>query len=139
MAMPPDSERPESPQGSQGPGGPEGPRSPEGGDFWQLIQRNKWDSCAYFFIFVGIIISIFEWFVGELIIGTVFGIYFSEWMKERFQLFKEFVENEGVFRAFIMVIFPIVLLVVAPGIFLGLLLGCALRPILGDFVSSPFE
>jgi hypothetical protein len=143
--MPPDSGRPESQRGPRGSRkDQEAGRDQEGnlensGGFWQLIRDNKWDSCAYLLIIVGILVSIFERFIGELIIGAVFGIYFSQWMKERCQLFREFLENEGVFRAFIIAVFPIVFLVVAPGIFLGLILGCVIRPVFGDFVSSPFE
>lgn len=127
MEMPPDSGSPGSPE----------PEKEEG--FWELVQQNQWDSCAYVLIFIGILVSIFERFIGELIIGTVFGIYFSAWMKERWQLFKEFLENEGVFRAFIMVVFPIVFLIVTPALIIGLFLGCVIRPLLGDYVSSPFE
>ena len=125
---------------------PDNPKKHEGGPeheapetFWQYILHNKWDSFAYMVLFIGLMLSIFERFVGGLIVGGILGIYFSRETRERIASFKEFLDKEGIFRGFVLIAAAIALFMASPGLFIGAIFGAFVRPYLGGGVSSPFD
>lgn len=41
-----------------------------------FLEENRWDALAYLILFFGLIFSIFERFIGGIIVGIVLGLYF---------------------------------------------------------------
>jgi hypothetical protein len=98
-------------------------------DFLELIHHHKWDAGAYIVLFCGLLLCLFKPFVGASIVGLVLGIYFSKELRDRAIQFKEFIVHEGVFRAYVLIVALIVLLILAPGLVIGTTVGAFLRPI----------
>lgn len=104
-----------------------------------FLEENRWDALAYLILFFGLIFSIFERFIGGIIVGIVLGLYFSQEAKDKFAEFKEFLAVEGIFRGFVIVAAIIALLIASPGLCIGVVLGAFLRPLFGDTLSGPFD
>jgi hypothetical protein len=104
----------------------------KGEGFFDFIVHNKWDAFAYIVLFCGLLLSIFERFVGGLIVGAILGIYFSKETREMLAQFKEFLAREGIFRGFVLVAGAIALFMASPGLVIGSLFGAFIRPYLGN-------
>lgn len=107
--------------------------------FFELVKHHKWDSLAYLLIFTGLIISIFNQIVGGLIVGVILGLYYSDQVKVRFDMFKEFLDENGIFRCFIVIAAIVALLITTFGLCVGTLIGVYLRPIFGGLIQPPFK
>jgi len=107
--------------------------------FFELLKNHKWDSLAYLVIFIGLIITIFHQIVGGFIVGIILGLYYSEQVKIRFDWIKEFLEENGIFRCFIVIAAFLALLITTFGLCIGTLVGVYLRPLLGDTINVPFK
>ncbi len=105
----------------------------------QFVQENRWESISYVIMFGGLILSIFDPFLGGILVGLILGIYFSQEIIERSISFKEMIIRDGVFRGFIVIAAVLALLIEAPGLLLGTIIGALLRPYLGKSISSPFD
>ena len=107
--------------------------------FFEFVKHHKWDSVAYILIFVGLITSIFHPIVGGFVVGLILGIYYSDQVKLRFDWFKEFIDEYGIFRGFIVVAAILALLITTFGLCVGTLIGVYIRPVFGDAIHSPFD
>jgi hypothetical protein len=108
-------------------------------NIFDFVAANKWECLAYLVLFFGLLFSIFKPFIGGLLVGCILGIYFSVGVKEKFLQYKEFLEREGIFRSFVLVVALLALLIASPGLVLGAVIGIFLRPIFPDSFHSPFE
>ena len=119
---------------------PDGPKKERPVDSLMVfIQENKCDAVAYLILFFGLVFSIFERFVGGLIVGCILGVYFSQSIKDKWTDFKEYLSNEGIFRGFVIVAAFIALLIASPGLCIGIAFGSFLRPLFGNMISGPFD
>lgn len=107
--------------------------------FLDFFQQNYIETVAYLLLFCGLILSIFYEFLGGLLVGLVLGIYFAQEVRDRAGAFKSFIDSEGIFRGFIIVAAVLALLIMAPGLLIGSIIGAWVRPFLGDHISSPFD
>lgn len=107
--------------------------------FMSFVSDNKWESISYVVLFAGLILSIFDPFLGGSLVGVILGIYFSQEIIDRSMAFKELVVREGIFRGFIVIAAVLALLLEAPGLLLGTIIGAWIRPYLGKYISSPFD
>lgn len=107
--------------------------------FMTFVKDNLWESISYVVLFAGLILSIFNPFLGGSLVGVILGIYFSQEILDRSMAFKELVIKEGIFRGFIVIAAVLALLLEAPGLLLGTIIGAWLRPYLGKYISSPFD
>ena len=108
--------------------------------FFSFIKDNKWDAFAYIVLFAGLLITaIFDRFIGGMLVGLILGIYFSQEISEKFDFFKEYLDQRGIFRGFVVVAAIIALLMASPGLCIGTAIGAFVRPYLGESVSSPFD
>lgn len=107
--------------------------------FFDFVQNHKWDSLAYLLLFIGLITSFFNPTTGGLFVGVILGVYFSEVIKSKFQVFQELIEKEGIFHAFVIIAALLALLITTFGLCVGTLIGVFLRPIFGSAISSPFD
>lgn len=105
------------------------PSSSEGG-WLNFFKEHMWESISYLVLFFGLIFTIFYQNIGGFIVGLIFGGYFAAQIKERVVVFKEFIDQEGIFRSFIMIAAIIALLIVALGLCIGTALGAIVRPYL---------
>lgn len=108
-------------------------------DFMTFVKNNLGESIAYLVMFAGLIFSIFNPFLGGCLVGVILGIYFSQEILEKMTSFKELVIREGIFRGFIVIAALLALLIEAPGLLIGTLIGAWVRPYLGKYISSPFD
>lgn len=104
-----------------------------------FIKDNKWDAVAYLILFFGLVFSIFERFIGGMVVGCILGLYFSQETKEKFSMFKEYLAEEGIFRGFVIVAAFIALFIASPGLCIGVAFGAFLRPLFGTMISGPFD
>lgn len=107
--------------------------------FIDFVKDNMWESISYVVLFAGLILSIFNPFLGGSLVGIILGIYFSQEILDRAMSFKEMVIREGIFRGFIVIAAVLALLLEAPGLLLGTIIGAWIRPYLGKSISSPFD
>jgi SNF family Na+-dependent transporter len=110
----------------------QGPGRPSQQNIIQFIKEHKWESFAYFILFCGLILSVFDKMVGGAIVGLIIGIYFSDFFKEKAQDFKKFIHDEGVFRGFIIIAAVIALLIIAFGLCIGTIIGTVIKPYLPE-------
>jgi len=112
---------------------PEQKEPPHGAseNFFQFLMNNKWDAFAYVILFIGLLLSIFEPFVGGLIVGAILGLYFSRQTKESIIKLKEYLVVEGIFRGFVLVAAAIALFIASPGLCIGVCFGAFVKPYLG--------
>ncbi len=108
-------------------------------DFVAFVKDNMGESIAYVVMFAGLIFSIFNPFLGGVLVGVILGIYFSQDILAKMRSFKELVVGEGIFRGFIVIAALLALLIEAPGLLIGTLIGAWIRPYLGKYISSPFD
>lgn len=94
-----------------------------------LFKSNVGDTVAYIILAISLICSFFEAFWGTLPVGFILGLYFSPHAFRLAKQFKEFLLAEGIFRGFILVASCIALMISAPGLSLGVLIGTFTRPI----------
>lgn len=118
-------------------GGPKQPNSKQ--SLVQFVKENVFESIAYVIMFCGLIFSIFNPFLGGLLVGLILGIYFSQRVIDRLNAFKGFIATEGIFHGFIIVVALLALLIQAPGLLIGTLIGAWVRPFLGNTITSPFD
>lgn len=104
--------------------------------FLEFIQTHKWDSVAYFLLFIGLIVLCFHELVGGLIVGVILGIYFSEELRSRYEQCKNSIEHEGIFRAFVVIAAICALLISTFGLTVGTFIGVVIRPIFGTALFS---
>lgn len=94
---------------------------------FNFARTNTKDAIAYIIMIVGIILLFFERFSGELLIGVVFGLYYSTEIQSLFRNFNEFIEEQGVVRGIILGVTTIALFISAPGIFIGAILAVIIK------------
>ena len=94
-----------------------------------LFKANMGDTIAYIILAVSLVYSFFEPFLGTLPVGFILGLYFSPYAFNLAQQFKDFLVKEGIFRGFILVASCAALIISAPGLSLGLLVGTFSRPL----------
>jgi uncharacterized membrane protein len=88
-------------------------------ELYNFARSNTLDTIALVVLFIGIILTTFSLFWGEVLVGFVAGYYFSLDVIDWGRHFQYFVEKEGVIRVLILGGLALALLIGAPGIFLG--------------------
>lgn len=106
------------------------PGKPNQQNMIEFIKEHKWESVAYFLLFCGLILSVFEKTIGGLLVGLILGIYFSDVIKEKAQDFKNFIHDEGIFRGFIVIASLLAMLIIAFGLCIGTIVGALIKPYL---------
>lgn len=107
------------------------------GGMIDVFRANIGDTIAYIIMALGLILCFFEPFIGGIPVGTIMGLYFSQKGFELASQFKDFIVNEGIFRGFIIVSSLTALVISAPGLSLGIVIGVFARPLLGNSISTP--
>ncbi|MCE5294439.1 MAG: hypothetical protein LLF94_07490 [Chlamydiales bacterium] len=113
--------------------------NPDHKGFFAFVSDNLWESISYVIMFAGLILSIFNPFIGGSLVGIILGIYFSQEVIDRAMSFKDLIIKEGIFRGFIVIAAVLALFILAPGLVLGVIIGAWIRPFLGNSISSPFD
>ncbi len=113
---------------------PEGPEEPhekkegrEFGGLFNFARTNTKDAIAYIILIIGIILLFFERFSGELLIGVIFGLYFSTEIQGLFRNFNEFIEELGAVRGVVLGVTILALFISAPGVFIGAVLAVIIK------------
>lgn len=101
------------------------------GGLVNLFQSSIGDSIAYVILALSLVYSFFEPFFGTLPVGLILGLYFSSYAFYLAKQFKDFLVKEGIFRGFILIASCAALIISAPGLSLGVLVGTFARPLFG--------
>jgi hypothetical protein len=101
------------------------------GGIVDVFKSNIGDTVAYLILAGSLLYCFFNPFVGGLIVGFIMGLYFSKYMFSLASQFREFLILEGIFRGFIIIASLAALIVTAPGLSLGFVIGAFARPFLG--------
>jgi ABC-type phosphate/phosphonate transport system permease subunit len=99
---------------------------------FNFARTNTKDAIAYIILIIGVILLFFERFSGELLIGIVFGLYYSGEIQSLFRHFNEFIEEQGIVRGIVLGVTVIALFISAPGVFIGAILAVIIK-----FLFSP--
>lgn len=101
-----------------------------------LFKSSVGDTIAYVVLAISLICSFFEPFLGTLPVGFILGLYFSTYAFFLVKQFKDFLVKEGIFRGFILIASVAALLISAPGLSIGVLVGTFTRPLFGKEEES---
>lgn len=94
---------------------------------FDFAKTNTKDAIAYIILIFGIVLLFFERFSGELLIGVIFGLYYSAEIQSLFRNFNEFIEEQGIVRGIVLGVTAIALFISAPGIFIGAILAVIIK------------
>lgn len=94
---------------------------------FSFARTNTKDAIAYIILIIGIILLFFERFSGELLIGVIFGLYYSPEIQSLFRNFNEFIEEQGIVRGIVLGVTALALFISAPGIFIGAVLAVIIK------------
>lgn len=94
---------------------------------FDFAKTNTKDAIAYIIMIIGIILLFFERFSGELLIGIIFGLYYSAEIQGLFRNFNEFIEEQGIVRGIVLGVATLALFISAPGIFIGAILAVIIK------------
>lgn len=95
------------------------PPRPENPDLMTYIKSNQRDTIAYVVLVIGVILTLFQFPLGYLLVGIVAGLYFSEEIMSFFQKSENLWEEEALPRTLIIGGVAIALILAAPFLFLG--------------------
>jgi len=98
--------------------------------FIKEASQNTRDIIAYILLLGGLLLLPFRPFIGGVLVGIVFGLYFSKLLIKPLKQLEEAVDNLGVVKSIILAAFFLALLVVAPGIVVGALAGVGIKELL---------
>lgn len=94
---------------------------------FEYAKTNTKDAIAYIILIIGVILLFFERFSGELLIGIIFGLYYSAEIQSLFRNFNEFIDELGIVRGIVLGATAIALFISAPGIFIGAILAVIIK------------
>jgi hypothetical protein len=101
------------------------------GGIVDVFKTNMVDTVAYLLLAASLLYCFFEPFIGGVIVGFIMGLYFSRHAFRLAAQFREFLIAEGIFRGFIIIAALAALIITAPGLSLGFIIGTLLRPFFG--------
>jgi hypothetical protein len=101
------------------------------GGIVNLFKTNIGDTIAYLVLAASLLYCFFEPFIGGLIVGFIMGLYFSHHAFHLATQFREFLITEGIFRGFIIIAALAALIITAPGLSLGFVIGTFTRSFFG--------
>lgn len=106
---------------------PTAPEKEKTPGLFDFARTNTKDAIAYIILIIGIILLFFERFSGELLIGVIFGLYYSREIQSLFRNFNEFIEEQGIVRGIVLGVTALALFISAPGIFIGAILAVIIK------------
>lgn len=95
---------------------------------------NTRDTISYIALIIGIVLLFFQPFFGSALVGFIVGIYFSNEILAFIKNISVLVDDQGVVRSLIAGGFVFALFILAPAIFIGLILAMAVRQV---FLPAP--
>lgn len=87
--------------------------------FLAYARSNVQDTIAYAVLFLGLLLSIFQGFLGDLLVGLVVGFYFSRELLSFVRSYEFFFQEHGLPRSVVFLALMFVLFISAPGVFIG--------------------
>lgn len=101
------------------------------GELLEYASSHTVDTIAYVLIILGIVWSFFNPFYAGLMIGAIFGFYYSSELTAYVNGINAFVESQGVAKSLILGGTLLALFFALPGVFIGAALVIALMQIVG--------
>jgi hypothetical protein len=105
------------------------------GGIVNVFKTNMGDTIAYLLLAASLLYCFFEPFIGGVVVGFIMGLYFSKYIFSLAVQFREFLITEGIFRGFIIIAALAALIITAPGLCLGLVVGTFTRPFFGQHMT----
>ena len=99
---------------------------------YAFARENTRDTVAYIILFAGILISLFNSFLGGFLIGLITGFYFTTEILAFYDNFHEFLEKYGVFKTFILGGAALGLFIALPSFFLGIAVAIGIGMLVGE-------
>lgn len=101
--------------------------SPKESGLFGYAKSNTRDTIAYVFLIVGIIMLFFQPFFGTILIGIIYGLYFSKEITQIIYNANDYIERLGMVKSVVFLVTILALFYLAPGIFLGAALSLCLK------------
>jgi hypothetical protein len=98
---------------------PQEPKKDNLDGLYTYVQTNPRDVIAYILLILGIVLLFFQPIYGELIIGLVFGVYFSKEIVAIINNFEAFMEAQGLGRSIVATGTLFGIFILAPALFIG--------------------
>lgn len=98
------------------------------GGFLEFARANVVDSVAYLLLSASLFFCFFNPFAGSIPVGLIVGLYLSQHIAVAARQFRDFIVDKGIFRGFIVIAALAALIILAPGLCVGVLAGAFLRP-----------
>ena len=92
-----------------------------------FAKHNVKDTIAYSFLFLGILISLFNPSMGGILVGFVSGLYLSKEFMYLIRHYQDVIIAQGVFKSFVIAGMFLYILLIAPYLFFGIGLAIALK------------
>ena len=99
--------------------------------FLDQMKAHIADTIAYVFLAFGLLYCFFEPFFSGILVGAILGVYFSDEIIQNARKFKDFIIENGIFKGFTLLAALCALMITAPGICIGLLVGTLVRHMYG--------
>jgi hypothetical protein len=99
-------------------------------NFVKEASQNTRDIVAYILLLGGLLLLPFRTFVGSVIVGLVFGLYFSGVLVKPLKNVERMLNDLGIVKSIILAALVLALLVLAPGIVIGSIAGVGVRELL---------
>lgn len=87
--------------------------------FLAYARNNIQETVAYALLILGVILSMFQGFIGDLLVGCVTGFYFSKKLFSFVKSYEQFFGEYGLVRCVVCLALLFVLFISAPGVFIG--------------------
>lgn len=97
---------------------------------YNYASSNTRDTVAYILMIVGIVLLFTNTFYGGLLVGLIFGYYFSQELLKYSRSINDLIEEQGMVRSLIFGGLLLALFISAPAIFIGTGLAIVLKQIL---------
>jgi hypothetical protein len=97
------------------------------GKVYDYAKSNNRDTIAYILLVVGLFLLFFEPWFGGILIGIIFGLYFSQEITDVIVNHVEIIDKLGIARSMVLAFVLLVFLISAPFVFIGAALAVCLK------------
>ncbi len=101
--------------------------------FERYATTNKEDMVSYVVLIIGIVFLFFWGWLGGILIGIVFGVYFAREIIDFFKGIHGFIEKEGIVRSLILLATAVAFFILNPAFFIAAAVGVGIKEILLSF------
>lgn len=97
---------------------------------YHYAKHNTRDTIAYILLLAGLLLMFYEPWYGGILVGLIFGLYYSKELMDFFNNIEHFANEQGMVKSLILGGLLVAFLISAPFIYIGIAFALALRYLL---------